>query len=105
MYNTNNDNVNPDCILNLTLDCFKSMSEQTNVQKGGGIESTPIQRLLPYLTAYNKHVQGTTLIPNGLIDPDVSAGTYWNLIPLSMYFTSPQLKKLKTELNNYKKRI
>lgn len=101
-------NVNQDCILNVTLNCFKTMIDNAaapalGMQLGGGMP-VPFQRIVPYLIAYDLPAQGNTMVPMGLIVEQAPKKKYWTHVKLSRYLNSAQMKqlkaKLKTELKN-----
>jgi len=72
------------------------------MQLGGGT-SDQIQRILPYLVAYNKDVHANTMVPLGLIKDRVPKKKYWSEVKLSRYFNNDQLKRMKRAHRDYLK--
>lgn len=92
--------VDDQCILNVTLGCFKSMIESainspasSLLQTGGG-SGPKYQSIAPYLVAHGLKPNSTTLVPLGLITNKVPKGKYWANVPLGRYLNKQQMSKL-----------
>ena len=94
--------IDDQCILNVTLNCFKDMVESainssaSSLLQSGGGRSPKYQSIAPYLVAHGISLPATgkTLVPQGLIRDSVPKGKYWINVPLGKYLNRDQLSQL-----------
>jgi len=104
--------INGDCILKITLDCFQQMiASVANEQVGGRPEDTIFDfgSLAPYLVAHRVYsVDRETLVPSGLVPnkSKIPKGTpYWTEIQLGSVLRPKGIIALNRELNSYAKQV